>query len=189
MGASYYTNPVEFIINTIVDLYILIIMLRYLLQLVRADFYNPVSQFLIKASNPLLIPMRRYIPSLGRHDSSSILLMLALKVAALSMVFLIKGIDLSLHTLLILSVADLFSLAINVFLFSILIIIVISWINPGAHNPVVSLLNNLTAPLMNPARKLLPPISGLDLSPILVILGLQILKMLLLPPIIHLAHL
>jgi len=189
MGASYYTNPIEFMINTVVDLYILIIMLRYLLQIVRADFYNPVSQFLIKATNPLLAPMRRYIPSIGRHDTSSILLMLALKAAALSIILLLKDIDLSLYTLLILSIADLISLAINVFLFSILIIIIISWINPGSYNPIVGLLNNLTAPLMNPARKLLPPISGLDLSPILVILGLQLLKFLLLPPIIHLAHL
>ena len=189
MGASYYTNPVEFIINTIVDLYILIIMLRYLLQLVRADFYNPVSQFLMKATNPVLAPMRRIIPSVGRHDTSSIILMLALKMAALSLILFIKNFELSLYSLLILSVADLLSLTINVFLFSILIIIIISWISPGTYNPVVSLLNSLTAPLMNPARKLLPPISGLDLSPILVILGLQLVKMLLLPPILHLAHL
>ena len=75
------------------------------------------------------------------------------------------------------------NLAINVFLFSILIQVIISWINPGNYNPVLSLIHSLTEPLLRPARRLIPPISGLDLSPMVVMIGLTLLKMLLLPPL------
>ncbi|MGD2075459.1 MAG: YggT family protein, partial [Gammaproteobacteria bacterium] len=164
MQSSYVANPVEFLINTLFGLYILAVMLRFLLALVRADFYNPVSQFLVKVTNPALTPLRRVIPSIGKVDASALLLMLILQVVALALVAGFRGSGISLSGLLILSLAELLSLLLNVFLFAILIQVIMSWINPGAYNPAVSLLYSLTEPVLQPFRRLLPPLSGIDLS-------------------------
>ncbi|HFD80138.1 MAG TPA: YggT family protein [Gammaproteobacteria bacterium] len=188
MGGSYLTSPLQFLISTLFSLYILTVMLRFILGLVRADFYNPVSQFLVKVTNPLLLPLRRVIPGLGRTDTASLVLMVALQMAALALIALISGASLSLLSLLLLSAAELIGLAINVFLFAILIQVVLSWVNPGTYNPVVSLLYSITEPVLRPCRRLLPPISGIDLSPVIALIGLQLLKMLLLPPLYQLAH-
>lgn len=187
MPNSYFLNPIEFIINTIVGIYIILIMVRLLLQWVRADFYNPVSQFVVKATNPPLRPLRRIIPGIGGIDVASIVLMLMLQLFSLAIILLLRGKGVPVATLFFWSVAELVSLAINVFIFAIFIQVIISWINPGAYNPVLSLLHSLTEPLLRPARRLLPPVSGFDLSPILVLLVLQVGKMLIVPPIMMLA--
>jgi YggT family protein len=189
MPNSYFLNPVELIINTLFGLYILVIMLRFLLQWVRADFYNPVSQFLVKVSNPALRPLRRVIPGVAGVDMAAIVLMLLLQLLSLGLILLLRGQGVPLGTLFFWSVAELVSLAITVYIWAIIIQIIISWINPGAYNPALSLLHSLTDPLLRPARRLLPPISGFDLSPILVLLVLQVGKMLIVPPIMMLAGL
>ncbi|MCG6864279.1 MAG: YggT family protein [Thiogranum sp.] len=188
MGSSYVTNPVEFLINTLFGLYILTVMLRFLLAVVRADFYNPVSQFLVKVTNPPLRPMRRVLPSVGKLDTSALVLMVALQMLSFYLIALLRGGGVSIGALLILSVAELIGLFLNVLLFSILVQVVISWVNPGTYNPAISLLYSLTEPVLRPCRRLIPPISGLDLSPLVALLGIQLAKMLLLPPLYSLAH-
>ena len=188
MASSYVTNPVEFLINTLFSLYIMAVLLRFLLAVVRADFYNPVSQFLVKVTNPPLIPMRRIIPSAGRIDTSALLLMLLLQMAALGLIALLRGSEISVGALLILSIAELLALLLNVFLFAILIQVIMSWINPGAYNPAVSLLYSLTEPVLGPCRRLVPPFSGIDLSPLVALIAIQLAKMLLLPPLYQLAN-
>ena len=93
----------------------------------------------------------------------------------------------SIGALLILSVAELFALFLNVLLFSILIQVIISWINPGTYNPAVSLLYSMTEPVLRPCRRLIPPISGMDLSPLVALIAIQLVKLLLLPPLYALA--
>ncbi|HHI76883.1 MAG TPA: YggT family protein, partial [Gammaproteobacteria bacterium] len=105
----------------------------------------------------------------------------------LLLVFLIAGQGLQPLAALLLAIPELVELGINVFLYGILILVIISWVNPGAYHPAVGLLNSLVEPLMRPARRLLPPIGGLDLSPMLVMIGLVLLKMLLIPPLKSLA--
>ena len=188
MGSTYITNPVEFLINTLFGLYILAVLLRFLLALVRADFYNPISQFLVKATNPVLLPLRRVIPSAGKVDSSAIVLMLALQMSALALIALLRGSQLSVAALFILSLAELLGLLLNVFLFAILIQVIMSWINPGAYNPAVSLLYSLTEPVLRPFRRLIPPLSGLDLSPLVALIAIQLTKMLVLPPLYQLGN-
>ena len=189
MPGSYLLNPLEFIINTLFGLYILLLMVRFLLQWMRADFYNPVSQFVVKVTTPALRPMRRMIPGWGGIDFAAIVLMLLLQLLSLSLILLLRGQGLPPVTLLFWSLAELASLAINVYIGAIFIQVIISWVNPGTYNPVVSLLHSLTEPLLRPARRLLPPISGFDLSPLLVLLALQVLKMLAIPPLLMLAGL
>jgi len=188
MGGSHVGNAATFLIETIFGLYILLVMLRFLLQWARADFYNPVSQFIVKATQPPLKPLRKIIPGIGGLDMAALLFMIVLKVVELWLVTGLMGLSLQIGGLLILSVADLLGLAINVFIFSILIQVIISWVNPGMYNPVMGLLHSLTEPLLGPARRVIPPISGLDLSPIVVIVVLQLASMLMVAPIRDLAR-
>jgi YggT family protein len=181
MGDDYLTNPLEFLISTLFSLYIMAVMLRFLLGLVRADFYNPVSQFLVSITNPLLIPLRKVVPSIGKFDSAAMLLMIVLQLVAITLILLLRGEGISSAVLVIITLATLISLLINVFMFAIIVEVIISWMNPGSYNPVSSLLHSLTSPLLRPIRRLVPPIAGIDLSPLFAIIGLQVLRMLILP--------
>ena len=183
MGGSYLSNPAIFLIQVLFGAYILIVMMRFLLQLTRADFYNPVSQFVVKATSPLLNPLRRIIPGVGGLDVAALELMWLLQSLELALIIIVGGMGASLVSALAWAVPELVNLALNVFLFAILIQVIISWINPGSYNPVLSLINSLTEPLLRPARRLIPPFSGLDLSPMVVMIGITLLKMLLLPPL------
>jgi YggT family protein len=181
MSGNYFTNPIEFLISTLFSLYILAVMLRFLLGLVRADFYNPVSQFLVRITNPILMPLRKVIPSIGKLDISAVVLMIALQVLALTLIVLLRGGGVPVGSVILISLAQLVSLAINVFFFAIIIQVILSWVNPGTYNPVTSLLYSLTAPVLRPIQQLIPPISGIDLSPLFAIIGLQVLRMLIMP--------
>ena len=181
MGSSYLTNPLEFIISTLFGLYILAFMLRLLLGLVRADFYNPVSQFLVRITNPLLVPLRKVLPSIGKFDSSAVLIMVLLQFMALSLIVMLRGNGFPVLALLLATVGELVALLLNVYLVAIIVQVIISWVNPGSYNPVSALLHSLTEQVLRPIRQLLPPIAGIDLSPLFALIGLQVLKMLILP--------
>ena len=144
MGGSYVGNAATFLIQTLFGLYILIVMLRFLLQWARADFYNPVSQFIVKATQPPLAPLRRIIPGLGGLDMAALLFMFVLKFVELWLVVELDGRSAPIGALAVLSVAGLLGLAIRVFMFSILIQVVISWVNPGMYNALMGLLHSLT---------------------------------------------
>ncbi|MCU7915228.1 MAG: YggT family protein [Candidatus Thiodiazotropha sp. (ex Gloverina cf. vestifex)] len=181
MSGSYLTNPMIFLVQTLFGLYILAVLLRFLLQLVHADFFNPISQFLIKATNPPLKILRRFIPGLGGIDLASVILAWLLKAIELLLVLSISGNAVNLLGPLVWAIPELVELVINIFLFAILIQVILSWVNPGSYNPATALLYSLTGPVMRPAQKLLPSMGSLDLSPMLVMIGLVLLKMLLLP--------
>lgn len=183
MGGMYLSNAGVFLVKTIFGLYLLAIMLRFLLQWARADFFNPISQFVVKITNPLLKPLRRLIPGFFGLDFAAVVLMLVIKLIELSLVQAIVGGAWVFSGLLVVALAELLSLALDVFFFSILIQVILSWVNPGAHNPAVGLLHALNEPLLRPARRLIPPIGGLDLSPLVVMLVLQLASMLLVRPL------
>ena len=156
------------------------VVLRLLLQLARADFYNPISQFLVKVSNPLLLPLRRIIPPLGKVDSASVVLALAVQILAMVALLLIFGARIpNIVTLLGWSVIGCLALVANLYFFAIMINIILSWVAPGTQHPAAALLYQLTEPVMQPFRKLIPPMGGIDLSPILVFLSINILQILL----------
>ena len=182
---NYLRSPFEFLITTLFDLYITVVMLRFILQQLRADFYNPISQFIVKVTNPLLIPLRRIIPGWGGIDLASILLLLMLQSIAIILLLLIRNIALGPLVVINLAFAELLSMAFNIFIFAIIVQAVISWINPAGHqNPIGGILHSLTEPLLKHARKLIPPTSGIDLSPLVALFALQFLKMLVIP-LIH----
>ena len=199
MGSGYLINPLMLIINTIFDLYILLVLLRFLLQMLRADFYNPVSQFIVKLTTPPLKILRRFIPSVAGQDTSSIVLCLALIFAkfmlmrALSIPAVHIGgvtapLDVSYGGLLIFCIADLIALVLTVFLVAVIIKVILSWINPGHYNPVIGLVDRIASPVLRPVQKIVPPLGGLDLSPLFATLLLLVAKMLIVPPIVFLGN-
>jgi len=188
MGNPYVGNAATFLITTAFGLYILIVMLRFVLQIVRADFYNPMSQFIVKATNPVLRPLRRYVPGAGGIDLASVVVMIVLKYVELSVTAWVVGHSPHVAGVLMLSVAQLLSLLVNVFFFAIIIQVILSWVNPGNYNPVIALVYSLTEPLLGPARRVIPPIGGLDLSPIVVIVALKLVDLLFIAPIMDTAR-
>ncbi|AKH20602.1 YggT family protein [Sedimenticola thiotaurini] len=183
MGSNYLTDPLAFLIQVVFDLIILVVMLRFILQLVRANFYNPISQFAVKMTTPLLRPLRRIIPGVGGIDIASIILMILLKSLELILIMLVTGSGVQPLAAVAIALPELISLTINFFLIAILIQVILSWVNPGSYSPATELIDSITAPLLRPAQRLIPPIGGIDLSPMAVLVGLQLLKMLLIPPL------
>jgi YggT family protein len=178
---NYLTNPLEFLVTTLLGLYILAVMLRFLLGLVRADFYNPVSQFLVRVTNPLLVPMRKVIPTLGKFDTSAVVLMLALQLLSVLIVVALRGAGVSFIAVLAFAIGELLMLLINIFLVAIIVQVVMSWISPGTYSPVNAVLYSLTNPVLQPFRRIIPPLSGIDLSPLFALIALQVARMLILP--------
>ena len=198
MGSGYLLSPLMLIINTLFDLYILLVLLRFLLQMLRADFYNPVSQFIVRLTNPPLRVLRRVIPSVSGQDAASIVLCLALIFAkfmllrALSIPAVHIGSvmapigEVSYAGLLIYCVADLVALLFTVFLVAVIIKVVLSWVSPGSYNPVIGLVDRIAEPVLRPIRRIIPSMGGLDLSPLFATLLLLVVKMLVVPPIVYL---
>lgn len=168
-----------FLIQTVFGFYILAVMLRFLLQCVRADFYNPLVQFLVRITNPLLLPLRRIVPGYRGLDLASVILAFALQLVEVLLITLLLGQTAGVGGLLLLTVAELLKLLINIYLWSVVIQAVLSWFNPDPYHPAARVLAQLTAPLLRPARRLLPPISGVDLSPMLVVVALIFVSLLL----------
>jgi len=189
MDFSYYANPLIFIIDTAFSLYIMVVMLRFLLQWVNAEFYNPISQFLVKVTHPLVRPLRRVIPSVGRIDTASLALMVALQMLAGFLVFAIQGLPIAIGVLIVWSVVQLLNLLFNIFVFAIIIRAILSWVSPMSYNAATSLLHSLTDPMLRVVQRVIPPIAGIDLSPLVALIGLQVMKMVLLPPLQQLAAL
>jgi len=187
MGATYMTDPIIFLIDTLFSLYIMAILLRFLLQWCGADFYNPISQILVKITHPPLRIMRRFVPSIGKIDSSSLVLMLSLQMLADFSILLLKGVSINIGALVILSMTQLISLLLNVLVFSVFARALLSWMNPGTFYAAVSIVEALSNPILNLCRKMIPNLGGIDLSPLAALLLLQMAKMVILPPLHELA--
>ncbi|MFZ2172100.1 MAG: YggT family protein [Methylococcaceae bacterium] len=189
MGSTYMTDPIIFLIDTLFSLYILAVLLRFLLQWCGADFYNPISQFLVKTTHPPLRVLRRFVPAVGKIDTSSLVLIFSLQMLADFFILLLKGVTISIGALTILSITQLISLLINIFIFSVFARALLSWMNPGTFNAAASILYTLTEPLLDICRKFIPNLGGMDLSPLAALLLLQLAKMVILPPLHELANL
>ena len=183
MNGNYFSNAGIFLVDFVFGLYILAVVLRFLLQFVRADFYNPLAQAIVNITNPPLRPLRRIIPALGSLDTSSLVLMLVLQMISSLLIFLLGGISPNFVGLVITALGELFGKIVYIFMFAIFIQVVISWIAPSTYNPILGIIDSLTTPIMRPARKLIPPMGGLDLSPMVAIVGLTLALMLLVQPV------
>ena len=171
MGAI--TEVLNYLLQTVLGLLLLLVLLRLLLQQTRADFYNPISQFVVKVTGPLLNPLQKVVPGLW----GTVVLLLLLQVLSIAAILLLGGYSLPNPLLLLVwALIGLVGLLVNFYFFAILAMIILSWIAPGSKNPAIYLLYQLTEPVMGPCRRLLPPMGGLDLSPIVVFIGINIVQ-------------
>jgi len=178
-----------YIISSLGSLYVSLVLLRFLCQLMRTDYYNPINKALIKYTNPVLIPVRKIIPGFFGADFAALFLAIILQMLILLVIIFLKGYSLgNLLVLLPWAIVSLFALLLNFYFIGFIIVIIASWIAPYSNHPGLSLLRQLLEPLMAPFRKIVPPMGGLDLSSIIFFLALQILRHYIFPLIISVAQ-
>ncbi|HWR79539.1 MAG TPA: YggT family protein [Pseudomonas sp.] len=169
-----------YVLQTLGSLYLLIVLLRFILQLVRADFYNPLSQFVVRATQPLLLPLRKVIPSLFGLDTASLVLAILVQLLLMMITLILMGYGIGGYVLqlLVWSMIGVTSLFLKVFYFAMIVSVILSWVAPGSYNPGAQLVNQICEPLLAPFRKIMPNLGGLDISPIFAFIALNLVDML-----------
>jgi len=181
MPNNYFSTPAIFLIEIIFSLYILIVALRLIMQWAQWEYHHPVVQLLIKATQAPLKTLRRFIPSVGRWDTATIVFLVLLTLVKLCLINLIEP---AAYPGFIGNwvIADIISLFVTIFTLSIIIEVVIGWITPpNSYNPIAPLIKSMNRPILTPIRNKLPAMGNLDLSPLVAVIGLQLVSMLTIP--------
>ena len=174
------TEISSYLIQTLMNLLLLGIVMRLLLQLSKADFYNPISQILVKLTNPMVLPLRRLVPNFRLFDLSSLILAIGLQVLLIIILLKVNGAyQPSLSTLVIWGLIGVAAIFVNIYFFALLAMIILSWLAPNSYHPAVQLISQIVEPIMAPVRRVIPPIGGLDFSPILIFILINIVEILL----------
>ncbi|MEO6688740.1 MAG: YggT family protein [Dokdonella sp.] len=181
---SYFANAGQILINFAFGALIALLVLRVLLQIVRANFYNPICQFLYKLTNPVLMPLRKVIPAWRNLDIAGILLAWLLTAIKVALLYALAGQSLGLLGLGVMALADLIDFVLMLYLGVILVYVLISFISVERSNPIVPLVHQLIEPLLRPLRKRLPTLGGIDFSPMLVWLVILLARVLIVGPIL-----
>ncbi len=182
MGTSF-SEALILIISKLGGLYIVAVMLRFLLQAARADFYNPVCQMIIKVTSPLLNPLRRVIPGWRRLDIATLVLALLLGSAASYLMVLLTGNTLPLDRVVSWSVVGLIGLTMDIYFYAMLVLVIASFVAPASGHPVLLVVYQLLQPFYRLAHRIIPPMGGLDFTPLLLMLVIQVLEILVLGPL------
>ena len=167
------TQALIFILKTFTHLYLLLLLLRFWLPVLRADFRNPVAQGVLRITSPLVIPLRRFVPAVGRVDTATVLVAFTIEYLLILLLLTLSRVAPEFVPIAITAVMDLAVLSLNMFFFVILIKIIMSWVAPNNYNPVTAMLTTLSEPILHPFRRIVPPIGGLDISPIIAIVIIQ----------------
>jgi YggT family protein len=170
-----------FLIRTFGGLFFTAVLLRFLLQVARADFYNPISQSLVKLTNPLLKPLRRIIPGAFGIDVAALVLALLIKFVMIVLLVMILGggAQPNIALLVVWALLSCIVAILNIYYIALLASIITSWVAQGSHNPVVLLIHQISEPILAPFRRLLPAMSGIDFSPMLAFAAIYIVQILL----------
>lgn len=173
MGAG---NALFFLVNVLFDLYMGALLLRVLLQWVKADFYNPLSQLVWKLTNPPVQPLRALVPRYQNIDTATLLVLLVVAIAYIALVSWMFSPGISPLNVVWFAVLKCIALTISLYTLSLFTQAILSWMGPGANNPAASILWSLNEPLLKPIRRFIPSVAGMDLSPLVVMLALQVLS-------------
>jgi len=180
----------SFLVDLVFGLYAMLLALRFIMQVFRADYYNPLAQFVVKVTDPVLVPLRRIIPSFKTYDTSSLLLTYLVLFLKLVLLKLLKtkvmhvagtGVytaSLSFGSLFYVAIVDVVHLLFNVFIFAMIIQAILSWFQNPTTDSIRNLLSGITEPILRPLRKRMPPVGGLDLSIFVAIVCLFFLRIL-----------
>jgi YggT family protein len=167
------TQAVYFLVKTLAQLYLLLLLLRFWLPWLRADFRNPIAQGILRFTSPLVVPLRRFLPAIGRVDTATILVAFIIQFVVVLVLLAIVRRSVPTPIVAVVSLIELAILSLNLFFFATLIRIILSWVAPGNYNPITALLTTLSEPVLRPFRRIIPSVGGLDISPIFAILLLQ----------------
>ncbi len=178
------TQPIVLLFRMLFDLAIIFFLLRFVLQLARADFYNPVSQVIVRLTNPVLQPLRRFIPPIAGQDSASLLLAYALALVFLLIAYSVTGGVPNPFLLLLFGLLHLVEIALDMLFWGVLIHAILSWFPNAQRQPAARVLDQLISPLLKPLKRIIPELGGIDLSPLALLLVVQILKISILPLLI-----
>ncbi len=179
------TDILIFIIDTIGSLYISVVLIRLLLQMVRADFYNPLSQTIVKLTNPLVMPLRKIVPGFFGIDWACVCVAFILQLVLLLIINLIGGYAMAgLGSLLFVTAYMLIMNILGIYLFAMIVVVIVSWVAPHNYNPAVQLMNQLLHPFLRPIQRAIPPVAGLDLSPMVFLMALYIIRNFILPAVV-----
>ncbi len=182
----YLANAAQILIEFIFGILVALVVLRVLLQLVRANFHNPICQFLYKATNPVLMPLRRVIPAWRRLDLAGVLLAWLLLLLKRVLIFALLASLPTFAGLAMIAFADLIGFILMALMILIIVRVILSFVGGDSYHPVVPLVFQLTEPILKPVRKRMPALGGLDLSPIIVLLAIALLQALVVAPLLDL---
>ena len=173
-----------FLVQTLLGLYVMILLIRLLLQFTRADFYNPIAQALVKVTQPVVSPLQKVLPRAGRLSLPTLVVAIVVQALLIAMVFMLSGLGWpNLFNVVIWSLIGIASQILDILFFAILGSIILSWVAPQSHHPATLLLRQITEPVMAPARRLLPNLGGLDFSPIVVFIVINLVEMMAVYPL------
>jgi len=179
-----FNDGFHWLISTVFDIFAFIVMLRFIMQYTRASFSNPVGDLIVKATNPFLKPLRKIVPGIGGHDIAALVLVFLILLLKYFLLFSLgaagPGVGAGAMFLggTLLALKGVLVTAIDVFLITILVRVILSWVQPGGH-ALSGLLESVTSPVLGPIGKLIPPFNGLDLSPLVAMLILYFIKIVL----------
>lgn len=177
-----FNNAGIFLIGTLFDLYIFVLVIRLIMVWVRTDYFNPLAQVVVKLTNRLITPLRRILPTIGRFELATFFCIFLLEILKFFFIGLISSGMPNISGLFILAFADLLKALLNTFFYAILIQALLGWLQPG-YSPISQILMKITAPILRPIQRIVPPVAGFDISPIPALIGLQVLTILLVSPL------
>ncbi|HZF30986.1 MAG TPA: YggT family protein [Gammaproteobacteria bacterium] len=161
-----------FLVRALSDLYVLAFVLRFVFQLIRMDYDNPLAQAVVQITNPLVVPARRMLPSVRRIDLPTLILIVALECISTLLLLLIVRYVPTAPQFLVLVLLRLVGLTLWFYIFTLLLYVAVGWLAGGTYHPTTRVLSEIVTPILRPVRRVLPPLSGIDLSPMLVTLML-----------------
>ncbi len=173
-------NALIFIVDTLLSLALFVVLARLLLQWARADFRNPVCQAVVRLTNPLILPLRRVLPPVGKIDTASVVAVLLVATIKVALFFALTGVMWPAPLFWLQAVAlEVLRILLWTYFGAILLYALLSLIAPGGYSPLQSVLATLCEPVLRPIRRLIPPIAGIDLSPLWAVIAIQAIFILL----------
>lgn len=170
---SNVASAIVFIVNTLAQLYLFVLLIRLWLPWVGGDFRNPIAQAILKLTSPVIVPVRRIIPPIGRLDTATVLVAYIIQYLTIVVLLLILGVQASLAAVALTALVNLVLLSLRLFAFAILVRVILSWLAPTGYNPAIAMINTLTERILSPFRRIIPSMGGLDLSPLFAIILLM----------------
>ena len=173
--AGNFANAGIFLIHTFFGIYLILVMLRFLMQVSRADYYNPICQAIVKLTDPAIKPLRTLLPTVRSVDFATLAVALIVQLVSVVIIMTIVGGYFFSPIYVAWSLLGIVSTILDIYFFALIIGVIASWIAPFSHHPALSLVSQITEPICTPARKLLPPMGGVDFSIILVFVAITLI--------------